>query len=509
MLEKSKKRIAKNTVALYCRMILTMGVALYTSRVVLNALGEIDYGVYNVVGGVVAMLGFFSSSIGTSTQRFLNVGMASNEESKLRDIFSTAINVHIILGLVTIIFLETLGLWFVLNKLVIPENQMNAALWVYQCSILSFLITMISAPYSAALIAYERMSAYAFMSIFDVSLKLGVAFIIKNSTDGSRLKLYALLILAATAFMQILYVSYCSINFKALRYRLVWEFSQIKKMLSFSGWMIFGCLSDILSTQGVNMIINIFFGPVFNAARAIALQIQSAVGNFSNSFIVSVNPQIVKSYASGDFKYAYQLVFTASKISFYLMLLMIVPIVLKSSAILSIWLGNVPEYTSIFANLILLEYLIRSSYTPIAQINQASGNIRLYQLSISILFVFNFVISYFLFSSGYPVYSTFIVSVCLALVGLFVRLLVLHKQLNFPAVNYLKDVSLRIYAVGISSFLINYIFSRYFSDSIMGILSTVIIAFIISTALFFPLGFNSRERTFVYAKISTILHKLT
>lgn len=509
MLEKSKKRIAKNTIALYCRMSLTMGVALYTSRVVLNALGETDYGVYNVVGGVVAMLGFFSSSIGTSTQRFLNVGMSGNEQGKLRNIFSTAINVHLLIGLITIIFLETLGLWFVLNKLIIPENQMNAALWVYQCSILSFLITMTSAPYSAALIAYERMSAFAVMSIFDVSLKLGVAFIIKNNVDGSRLKLYAILILATTALMQILYVSYCSFNFKALRYRFVWEFSQMKKMLSFSGWMIFGCLSDLLSTQGVNMIINIFFGPVFNAARAIAVQIQSAVGNFSNSFIVSVNPQIVKSYASGDLEYAYQLVFTASKISFYLMLLLIVPIVLKSSAILSIWLGNVPEYTSIFANLILLEYLIRSSYTPIAQINQASGNIRLYQLSISILFVFNFVITYLLFSFGYPVYFTFIVSVCIAIIGLFVRLLIVHKQLKFPSVTYLKDVSLRIYAVGISSFFINYLLSRYFPDSILGILFTAIIAFFISTALFFPLGFNSRERTFIYSKASSIFHKLT
>lgn len=509
MLEKSKKKIAKNTVALYFRMILTMGVSLYTSRVVLNALGEIDYGVYNVVGGVVAMLGFFNSSIGTSTQRFLNVGMADTEGDNLRNIFSTAVNVHLIIGLFTVFLLETVGLWFVLNKLVIPETQMNAALWVYQCSILSFLITITSAPYSAALIAYEKMSAFAVMSIVDVSMKLGIAFIIKDSYNGSRLKLYALLILATTIVMQILYIMYCSVNFKKLRYRFVWELHQIRKMVSFSGWMIFGCLSDLLSTQGVNMLINVFFGPVFNAARAIAVQIQSAVGNFSNSFIVSVNPQIVKSYASDDLKYAYQLVFTASKMSFYLMLLMVIPIIIKSSAILSFWLGNVPEYTSVFANLIMLEYLLRSSYTPIAQINQASGNIRLYQLCICILYVVNFIISYILFSNGFPVYSTFVVSSCIALIGLLVRLWVLRFQLKFPSVNYFKDVTLRVFAVGIISFAINYLITMSFSDNLFGIIATVFMSIIVTTIIFYFLGFNSMERNFVNDKFSFALSKLS
>lgn len=507
MLEKSKRRIAKNTIALYCRMLLTMGVSLYTSRVVLNALGVEDYGVYNVVGGVVTMLAFFNSSIATSTQRFLNVGMTDNDDVKLQKIFSNSINVHIIIGLITVLLLETIGLWFVTNKLVIPQGQREAALWVYQFSILSFLITITSTPYSAALIAYERMSAFAVLSIVDVALKLGVAFLIMDY-DGERLKYYALLILASTIVMQLLYVAYCSFHYKSLRYKFNWDVTQVKKMLSFSGWMIFGCLSDMLSTQGVNMIINIFFGPIFNAARAIAVQIQSAVGNFSNSFIVSVNPQIVKSYASQDYKYAYQLVFTASKVSFFLMLLLIVPIILKSGPILKIWLGVVPEYTAIFSSLILIEFLIRSSYTPIAQINQASGDIKLYQLSISALFLANFIISLVLFNLGFPVYSTFIVSASMAFVGLLVRLLVLHHQLDFPYLSYIKDVSLRVFLVGIISFSLNYCISQALPDNILGIFATALTALLVTSSLFFALGFNQTERLFIKEKVSVVIARL-
>lgn len=506
MLEKNKKRIAKNTIALYCRMLLTMGVALYTSRVVLNALGETEYGVYNVVGGVVTMLGFFNSSIGTSTQRYLNVGMTSDEDGLLRRIFSTAVNVHLIIGLFTVLLLETAGLWFVMNKLVIPDGQMNAALWVYQCSVLSFLISMTSAPYSAALIAYERMTAFAVMSVVDVCMKLGIAFSIMNY-GGERLKFYALLILGSTIVMQLLYVVYCSSKFEALRYKFIWNIEQIKKMLSFSGWMIFGCLSDLLSSQGINMIINIFFGPVFNAARAIAVQVQGAVGNFSNSFIVSVNPQIVKAYASHDLSYAYQLAFSASKLSFYLMLLLVVPIIVKCQTILEIWLGLVPEYTSIFASLILIEFLIRSSYTPIAQINQASGNIRLYQLCISVLFIINFVVSYILFNSGSPVYSTFIVSACIAVVGLLVRLWVLNYQLDFPSGLYLRDVSAKLLLVSALTFSVNYLISTVLPDNFWGILLVALISCCMTTSLFFAVGFNTKERKFVIEKASDFMRK--
>lgn len=506
MLDKSNSRIAKNTIALYCRMILVMGVTLYTSRVVLNALGVTDFGVYNVVGGVVSMLGFFSSTIGTSTQRFLNVGMVSNDKNLLREVFSTSINVHFFIGLLAVILLETIGLWFVLNKLIIPEGKMNAALWVYQCSILSFLIAITSAPYNAALIAYEKMTTFAFMSIIDAGLKLTIAFMVDNY-DGERLRLYAFLLLSSSIIMQILYVIYCTKKFEALGYKLIWNLKLIKEMLSFSGWMIFGCFSDMLSTQGVNMLINIFFGPVFNAARAIAVQVQSAVAQFSNNFIISVNPQIVKSYAAGDKNYAYRLVFASSKISFFLMLIIAVPLILKSQYILKLWLGIVPEYASLFLIIILIEYLVRSSYTPIAQINQASGNIKLYQVSISLLFLLNFIITYILFRKGFPVYSTFIVSASLAVVGLLVRLYVLHRQVNFPSAKYIFEVSLKILFVGVISFGVNFLVSNELPNTLSGVILFALISTMIIILLAYFIGLNQIERTFLRKKVEAAMSK--
>ena len=507
MLDKSKKRIAKNTLMLYIRMILTMGVSLYTSRVVLIALGVTDYGVYNVVGGVVAMLGFFNSSIGSSTQRFLNVGMTNKDDGNLRKIFSTSVNVHILIGIITVLLLETIGLWFVINKLMIPEGQKEAALWVYQCSVLSFFISIISTPYNAAIIAYERMSAFAIFSIVEVLLKLGIAFAILHIACN-RLQIYAILLLASTIIMRVLYGMYCSRTFKDIRYKWCIDTSLIKKMMSFSGWMIFGCLADILGTQGINMMINIFFGPIFNAARAIAVQVQGAVSQFSTNFIVSVNPQIVKSYAAGDYDYSYRLVFSASKLSFFLMLTLVVPIVLRSQEILSLWLKIVPEEASLFVNIILIEFLIRSSYTPIAQINQASGNIRAYQLTIASLFFLNFGITYILFKCGYPVYSTFILSAFIALLGLFARLLILKIQQKFPCSRYLYEVTLRITFVSIAAFCVNHLTNSMFPGNIGGLLSFVCVATSLNFGLIWLIGLNKTERIFIKEKTAQVLNKL-
>lgn len=505
--DKNKDRIAKNTLMLYCRMILTMVVSLYTSRVVLNSLGVTDYGVYNVVGGVVAMLGFFNSSVANSTQRFLNVGMTKESIYSLTIIFTTSVNAHLIIGIVSVALLETVGLWFVVNKLVIPEGQQMAAFWVYQCSVFSFFISVISVPYNAAIIAYERMSVFAIFSIIEVILKLGVAFAIMYYT-GSKLVFYAFLLMCITLIMSLIYGVYCSKSFKEIRYRLQWRAKLVKEMMSYSGWMIFGCVSDLMSTQGVNMLINIFFGPVFNAARAIAVQVQSTVAQFSTNFMVSVNPQIVKSYASRELNYAYNLTFSASKFSFFLMMLIIIPIILRSQQILEIWLGIVPQDASIFLNLILIEYLIRSSYTPLATINQAGGNIRLYQLSIAGLFLLNFVLTYFLFKMGLPAYITFVVSAVIAFIGLGVRLMVLVKQQDFPGKDYLRCVSLRNLMVIIPAFIFAYIVSFLMSYNLMGLIFTVFASFVISISAIWFIGLNKTEKSFLTDKVSVFRAKL-
>lgn len=507
MEEGRKKRIAKNTVMLYIRMALTMLVGLYTSRIVLNGLGITDYGIYNVVGGVVTMLGFFSSSITTSTQRFLNIGMEKRDKYSLETIFSTSVNIHAIIGIITVILLETIGLWFVIYKLQIPDAQRSAAIFVYHCSVISFFISIISTPYNAAIIAYERMSIFAIMSIIECALKLAVAFIILCSINN-RLRLYAILLLIVTIIMRFTYSSYCSRKLPGIKYILTWQRKLIKEMASFSGWMIFGCISDLLGSQGVNLLINIFFGPALNAARAIGVQVQSAVSQFYTSFTVSVNPQITKSYAAKDYKYSNQLVFVASKMTFYLMLIIIIPFILRADEILILWLKQIPDYTPAIVSLILVEALIRSSYNPLAQIIQASGKIRIYQLSIALLFILNFIGTYLLFKSGQSVITAFILAVAIALTGLFTRLIVMKREIAFPMLEYLKDVSGRIYIVLIISFIINYYINKILSSDFVGILILILITLIINTFLMWLIGLTSFERDYTKNLISTIICKI-
>lgn len=501
-----KQRIAKNTLYLYGRMILLLGVSLYTSRVVLNALGVIDYGIYSVIGGVVAMVGFLNSSLTTSTQRFLNVEMGRGDAKSLNDAFCQAINAHFIIAIFAILVLESVGLWFVINKLVIPDGQLENAIWVFQCSILSFAITIISAPYNAAIIANERMSLFAGLSILDAFLRLGVAFVI-SSIGNNRLKYYAILLLVVSIIMRLIYSGTCVRIFKECIYRFSFKWKLMKQMLSFSGWMIFGCVSDVLAGQGVNMLINVFFGPIFNAARGIAMQVQGAVSQFSSNFIISVNPQIVKQYSSGAINDSFRLVFQSSKLSFFLMLIIVVPISVRMNEILAIWLTDVPQYAAIFAQLILFEYLIRSSYSPIAQINVASGNVRLYQISIACLFICIFIGSYILFRLGVPVYSTFILSIVIALIGLIVRLIILKIQNGFPMGEYLRKVSCPLMIVLIISGLISVGVDCALPRGFIGTLLSVILCMCLTCLTIWLIGLNRNEKIVISSKIADIYYR--
>ncbi|MCH5346386.1 MAG: lipopolysaccharide biosynthesis protein [Muribaculaceae bacterium] len=502
----SVNRITKNTFALYIRMFITMGIGIYTSRVLLNALGIDDYGIYNIVGGVISLLGFFNASMVASTQRYLNVGMTDSIKANVNEIFNTSINIHLIIGVITVLMLETLGLWFVIHKLVIPPSQFTAALWAYQCSVFAFFISIITAPFNAAIIAYEKMSIFAYLSIIEASLKLGIAFLITLFPPG-RLKIYAILVLIITFIIRFIYGFFCYKSFPDIRYKWKWNKSLIKEMFGFSGWMIFGAISDLLSSQGVNMLINIFFGPILNAARAIAVQVQSAVAQFSSNFIISVNPQLVKSYSEGNINYAYRLAFFSSKLSFFLMLFLIVPIILRCQEILSIWLVEVPEYSWIFVDLILIEYLIRSSYTPIAQLKFAQGNIRIYQVSIAIIYILTFLLTYIAFKLGYPVYTTFVISIILAFAGLLVRVTILKVQQGFPMWSYLREIFVRAYLVGVIAFIICYFINRILFTNFLGILFIAFISFIINLALIWVIGFNKSEKSIVVQKIQTFTAK--
>ncbi len=498
------KRIAKNTILLYLRMFFIMAITLYTSRVVLNALGVEDFGIYNVVGGAVAMLGFFSTSLSTSTQRFLNYEMGLQNSGSLKKVFSNALNVHFIIGAISLIAFETIGLWFVCNKLNVSAEQINAAIFVYHFSVLSFFTNVITTPYTSAIIASEEMGIYAYLTMAEAVFKLGAVYILSLAASD-RLVLYAVLIFAVNVIIRGLFAIYCIRKFDWCRYFACWDFEIVKKLFSFCGWMFFGCTGNILSKQGVNILINLFYGSVFNASYAIAMQVQAAVNMFSTNFMTAVCPQIIKSYSAKANSYMYSLVFVSSKLSYYLLFLIVLPTFLYADYILRLWLGNIPEYCTLFTRLTLLELLVMSVYLPISQVNQASGNICTYQISIFGVSLLTFVSCYILFCCKLPVYAALIVSVFTAIVSLFARLCVLGHENGFPVAKYVISIILPMLLVSFLSSLLPVIFYLCFKASLIAVAANCVLTFVSLLSAVWLLGMNSDERK---AVVSIVKNKL-
>lgn len=475
-------------------MLLTMAVTLYTSRVVLQVLGVVDFGIYNVVGGVVTMLAFFNNSLATATQRFLNIEMGKGDYDRLSKVFSMSFISFCFIAVFIAIIAETVGLWFLNNMLQIPQDRMNAAVITYHISILIFIVNLISIPYNAVIIANERMEAYAYVSIIDVSLKLGLVYLL-SVFHYDKLIVYSILILVVTAISTSLYILYCNKNFRECTIKWIWDRGLLKQLFSFTGWMFSGTITNMLSTQGVNILINMYFGPVLNAARAISMQINGAVNSFVNNFLIAAKPQIVKSFASNDLEYTYKLVYSSSKFSFYLLFLLSLPILLETNYILSLWLNIVPKEAPLFTKLVLVELLITSAYSPIAFVSQASGKIRNYQLIISIGFLLVFLCSWGGFKLGFPVYTTFVVSVIVAFLGLFARLLEIHFSIHFPSMDYLKKVCVPVVIIIAISACLTIVISNILSvESIMGLVRNTIIYTIITIGLIFIIGLNETEK---------------
>lgn len=338
------KRIAKNTLMLYLRMFLVMGISLYTSRIVLEQLGIVDYGIYNVVGGVVAMFGFINASMAASTQRYLTFDLGRKDLEHLNITFNTSLHIHVIIALVVVSIGEIGGVWFMYNKMQIPPDRMTAAFWVFQFSLASMIVTFINVPYNALIIAYEKMSAFAYISILEVVMKLGIAFLLMASPID-RLIYFAILNFVSSIIVRIIYTIYCSRNFAAVKLRRLFNKSLFKEMSGFAGWSLFGQLAAIGFTQGLNVLLNMFFGPAVNAARGVAVQVQGAVSQFSMNFQTAINPQITKSYAQQDFGNMHMLVCRSSKFTYFLLFALTLPILLETPYILNLWLKEVPDYT--------------------------------------------------------------------------------------------------------------------------------------------------------------------
>lgn len=373
----SNKRIAKNTGFLYIRMFIIMAVQLVTARVVLDKLGASDYGLYNVVGGVVGMLGFLNATLGTSTSRYITYSLGEGDKDKLSRTFCTAFYTHLFLAVIVILVLETGGLWFLYNKLVIPPDRMDAAMWVYQFSLVTCFVSMTQLPYTSDIIAHEQMSIYAYVSIFEALAKLGVAYMI-SVTVHDRLIVYAFLLMAVQFIVAMAYRVYCIRHYGESRLHRVFDIRLFKELLGFSGWNLFANVSEMLRNQGVIILINMFFSSGIVAAQAVGNQISNAMMQFVNNIRTAVNPQIIKSYAAGDHKASKKLVIDSTIYVYDLLLLLGLPIILLMKPLLELWLVKVPPYTVVFAQFIIAQQIISNfnaaSYTSLLAAKKVKNN---------------------------------------------------------------------------------------------------------------------------------------
>ena len=434
------KRIAKNTVLLYARMILIMGVTLYTSRVVLRALGDVDYGLFNVVGGVIVVLGFLTGSLSGASSRFITYALGKNDMEEVKKTFSTICCIHLLFAAGIVVLGETAGLWFVYHKMVIPAERMTAALWVYHCSVATSAAAIVSVPYNALIIARERMSAFAYVSLAEALLKLLAAWTLLY-TGYDKLVIYAVLYLGIQLLVRLLYGGYCSRHFAESRAPLRWDGKTVKEIIVYAGWTVNGQMAVVGYTQGINILLNLFFGPVVNAARAIAVQVQTATMMFVQNFQTAIRPQIIKSCSAGDFAYMHTLVIASSKYGFFLMLLLIFPLVLCIEPVLRLWLGQVPAHTVEFAKIVLYIGLLEPFSLSLISAIHATGDIKKFQLFEATSLLTIVPISYLLLKTGHASPETVMwVYFFVALFTQAIRIWIVLPKIGMSYLFYLKKI---------------------------------------------------------------------
>ena len=491
MPSENTRRIAKNTV-----MLLIMAVTLYTSRVVLNVLGVEDFGIYNVVGGIVVMFSFLNGAMATSTQRFLSFSLGKNDQEQVARVFSMSMTTHISIALIVLLLAETFGLWIFYRYLNIPPERMGAAQWVYQLSVLTFCISIIRVPYNAGIIAYERMSFYAYISIVEVCLKLGMVILLQY-LGSDKLILYALLMALTTGIVTFIYKLYCCKTFSVCRYHYFWDKHLYKELISFSGWSLFGSAANVGVQQGINILLNVFFGVVTNAALGIANQVSSAVSQLVGNFQTAFNPALVKSYASGDYSYFVRLIFQTSRFSYFLLFIIALPLYLCMPFVLKVWLDIVPEYTVVFCRWMLVFVLIDAVSAPLWISVQAIGKIRSYQLLMSALIFLNIPLSWLLLRLGKDAEWVMQVRVGINLLTFICRIIYLQKRKVISSYLYLREVISPVVLVSVLSVpLPLWIGCNY--SGLKGFLLLSGVSVILSGVAIWFLGLRKSERDFIW-----------
>lgn len=502
----NNKRIAKNTILLYLRMLFTMAVTLYTSRVILNTLGVKDFGIYNVAGGVISMFAFINASMSSATQRFITFTLGKNDQEELNKVFSTSLQIHAIISIIILLLGETVGLWFLLEKLIIPESRMVAAMWVYQCSIAITIINIMSVPYNADIIAHEKMSAFAYISVLEVVLKLLVVYLLVISPID-KLIAYAVLLLLIQLLIRFVYAKYCAQHFQESKYRHGYNPSLFREMSSFAGWSFFGNFSAVLYGQGLNILLNLFFGPVINAARGIAVQVQNAVMLFVTNFQTALNPQITKTFASGQLEQMHSLMFRSARFSYYLLYLLTLPVLLETDYIITLWLKNVPDNTVVFLRIMLCSSLITTFSNPCAIANQATGEVKKYQIIVGGLLLLVLPLSYIALLLGMPAYSVFIIQILVECVAQFARMFLLRKLINLPLHRYFPNVIYPILAVSVIAILIPFYIHFNMSEGILRFLFVGFMSVIMVGITSFAIGLTNAEKSVIVSKVQKILRK--
>lgn len=503
----NNRRIAKNTLLLYVRMLLLMVVSLYTSRINLNALGVVDFGIYGVVGGFVSMFYIVSNALIGSINRFLAYEIGTKNQDRLNKVFCTAKGIQYIMVAVVFILAETVGLWFLNCKMVIPVDRLLAANWVYQFSTISFCMDLLVIPYTAAIIAHEKMSAFAYISILTAVGKLIVAWTIMIAPID-RLIWFGALILINSTIIRSVYIYYCKRHFAECSCKFQFSGSMWKEMFGFAGWNFIGTIAAILRDQGGNILINLFAGPTANAARSIANQVNGAVSGFADNFQTALKPQIIKSYASGNNDYLLKLVFQGARFSYYILLILAMPILCSTHYILQLWLGEVPDSTVLFVQLILVLTMSESLAGPLITAMLATGDVRRFQIIVGSLNLLNVPLSYLALRLGAIPEAVVAVAIFISICCEMARVLLLRNMINMSARAFMKNVYFNVFFVSLTAGILPAYLHYKLAENFESFILVSFIAFVCTILSIIYVGCNGEERRYIYSKAEVSFKKL-
>lgn len=507
-MNEQNKRIAQNTIYLYIRSILVLCVGLYTSRVVLKALGIDDYGIYNVVGGFVAMFAIISSSLVSASQRFISYEMGK-VNPQMERIFHGTVTIHIILAIIILVLSESIGLWFLLTKLKIAPNRLDAAFWVYQFSIITFCINLISIPYNATIIAHERMKAFAYVSIFEACSKLIMAFLLQF-VPCDRLIVYSLMMMLIAISIRCLYGYYCKTRFEECTFHISFDKKLFKEMLGFTSWNFIGSTASIFSTQGINVLVNLFFGVALNAARGVCDQVNNAINTFVSSFMTALNPQITKSYAAKDYDNMNKLMLRGAKYGTLMYWLISFIVFVESDFILKVWLVKVPPYAPVFLRLILIYSIFQAMSNTLYTGMLATGKIKKYQIIIGTITAMAFVICYIAFKIGLGPEWSYISMLISVFIAMFVRLKLLEGMIQgFSGILFFKKVIMRIFAIVTFSLMLVYVLKAAINvNEVAEFFIVVAYTLLVIPILSYYIGLNTKEKKYVLSKVVEIKNRI-